>query len=303
LSIDFGITVQKLHILHKKDDAGRNNRGVNAMGKRILLINDMVGYGKVALSAMMPVLSHMQHQVYNLPTALVSNTLDYGRFAMLETTDYMTDAMAAWKELGFAFDAVAAGFIVSEKQARLVMRFCEEQRAAGALIFADPIMGDHGRLYNGVAETTIAYMRELVQVSDFIVPNYTEAAYLAGEAYQADGMREAEVDHLLERLLSVGAKSVVITSARVDNRDAVIVYDHKKNQRDILHFSGIPVRVPGAGDLFHAIFIANILSGSSPAESAGRAMNLIGELIRLNRDRIESCKGIPVENFFSMLDQ
>ena len=59
------------------------------MSKQILLINDLAGYGKVALSAMIPVLSHMGHQIYNLPTALVSNTLDYGKFDILETTDYM----------------------------------------------------------------------------------------------------------------------------------------------------------------------------------------------------------------------
>ena len=56
----------------------------------ILLINDMAGYGKVALSAMIPILSNMKFQVYNLPTALVSNTLDYGKFDILETT-FMAD--------------------------------------------------------------------------------------------------------------------------------------------------------------------------------------------------------------------
>ena len=58
----------------------------------ILLINDMAGYGKVALSSMIPILSSMKFQVYNLPTALVSNTLDYGKFDILETTDYMKNS-------------------------------------------------------------------------------------------------------------------------------------------------------------------------------------------------------------------
>ena len=82
------------------------------MSKQILLINDMAGYGKVALSAMIPVLSHMRHHIYNLPTALVSNTLDYGKFDILETTDYMEHTMKIWDELGFSFDAVYTGFIV-----------------------------------------------------------------------------------------------------------------------------------------------------------------------------------------------
>ena len=35
--------------------------------KNILIINDMPGYGKVALAAMLPILSHMGHNIYNPP--------------------------------------------------------------------------------------------------------------------------------------------------------------------------------------------------------------------------------------------
>ena len=34
------------------------------MSKHILLVHDLAGYGKVSLSAMMPVLSHMGHHLY-----------------------------------------------------------------------------------------------------------------------------------------------------------------------------------------------------------------------------------------------
>ena len=56
---------------------------------KVLLINDIAGYGKVSLAAMIPIMSHMGFSIYNLPTAVVSNTLDYGLFDILETTDYM----------------------------------------------------------------------------------------------------------------------------------------------------------------------------------------------------------------------
>ena len=108
----------------------------------ILLINDMAGYGKVALSAMIPIMSNMKFQVYNLPTALVSNTLDYGKFDILETTGYMKNSMRVWGELGFTFDTIATGFLVSEEQTRLVAEFCEKKKDQGAFIFVDPIMGD-----------------------------------------------------------------------------------------------------------------------------------------------------------------
>ena len=54
----------------------------------------------------MPVLTHMGHHIYNLPTALVSNTLDYGRFEILDTTDYMRNTIGVWKALGFSFDVI-----------------------------------------------------------------------------------------------------------------------------------------------------------------------------------------------------
>lgn len=66
------------------------------MGKQVLLINDLAGYGKVALSVMLPLMSYMGYQIYNLPTALVSNTLDYGKFDILETTDYMKNTIKVW---------------------------------------------------------------------------------------------------------------------------------------------------------------------------------------------------------------
>ena len=64
----------------------------------ILLVHDMAGYGKVALSVMIPLLSALRLNVYNLPTALVSNTLDYGKFDILETTSYMRNTLEIWDE-------------------------------------------------------------------------------------------------------------------------------------------------------------------------------------------------------------
>ena len=121
----------------------------------ILLINDMAGYGKVALSSMIPILSSMKFQVYNLPTALVSNTLDYGKFDILETTDYMKKSMQIWDELGFQFDMISTGFLVSEEQTKLVSGYCQKKKEEGTFIFVDPIMGDDGHLYNGVTENTV----------------------------------------------------------------------------------------------------------------------------------------------------
>ena len=101
--------------------------------KQIMLVNDVVGFSHVGMVAMLPILTYLGHAVYNLPTALVSNTLDYGRFNVMETTDYMRGTIPVWKQLGFKFDALCTGLMFSESQARLVGGYCKELREEGRM--------------------------------------------------------------------------------------------------------------------------------------------------------------------------
>ena len=150
--------------------------------KNVLIINDMPGYGKVALAAMLPVLSNLGHSVYNLPTALVSNTLDYGKFTILDTTDYMVKAIEVWKQLGFQFDCITTGFLASAAQVGIIRDFIASQKKEGLLVMTDPIMADEGKLYNGVTEETAAglglpfeTLRDAVRIR---VPNTAAATEL-----------------------------------------------------------------------------------------------------------------------------
>ena len=90
------------------------------MGKRIVLFNDLPGYGKVALAAMVPLFSRMGHFPYQVPTAVVSNTLDFGKFRIQDMTDYMRDTIKVWDELGFDPDCICTGFVLSEEQVELI---------------------------------------------------------------------------------------------------------------------------------------------------------------------------------------
>ena len=237
------------------------------MSKHILLVHDLAGYGKVSLSAMMPVLSHMGHHLYTLPTALVSNTLDYGKFYIQETTEYM-----------------------------------RQSAKKGALVFVDPIMGDEGKLYNGVGEETIAHMRKMVAVADCIVPNYTEAAYLADMPYHED-MTEEEARALTIRLHEMGAKSVVVTSAKVDGENCVVGYDGTEGEFFRIPFDLIPVRFVGTGDIFAAVMLGRLVDGVPLQESTHRAMDAVRTMIDRNRDKEDKYLGIPIETCLEVLDE
>lgn len=268
--------------------------------RQILLVNDIAGYGKVATAAMLPILSYFGYPTYNLPTALVSNTLDYGKFNILDTTEYIKGVFPVWKQLGFSFDAIATGFIASERQADIVARYCQEQAALGTTIFVDPIMGDEGKLYNGVTAATINSMREMLSVAHICYPNYTEACYLTGRAYQPEGISQGEARSLLDHLRKTGTKSALVTSVPVDGTPSVIGYNHMNGEYFQLTYEEIPVHFPGTGDIFSAVLIAHLLDGEELKHSVRIAMDAVYQLIDLNKDNLDKNRGIPLEQYLNI---
>lgn len=262
---------------------------------KILLINDMCGYGKVATAAMLPILSYMGYYVYNLPTALVSNTLDYGKFNILETTDYITGVFPVWRELGFSFDAIATGFIASERQAGIVAQYCREEAERGSVILVDPIMGDEGKLYNGVTPATINSMREMLSVAHLCFPNYTEACYLTDTPYNINGIAREEAVILIDKLRQIGAKSVLITSMLIDGKHTVAGFNHNSGEYFFHEYEEIPVHFPGTGDIFSAIVDGHLLRGESLEDSTRTAMDTLSRWIDLNKDNQDKNRGIPLE--------
>ena len=268
---------------------------------QLLLINDMCGYGKVALSAMLPVLSHMGYRIHNLPTALVSDTLNYPKFYIHDTTEYVRQSLAIWEELGFEFDAISTGFIVTEEETRIISGFCHRRAAKGTKVFVDPIMGDNGRLYAGVPESTIGLMRDLVACADYTVPNYTEACLLT-DTPMREGITAEEAHALVDAVRELGAKSVVVTSANVDGKSAVIGYDHVASEHFSIPFELIPVYFPGTGDTFSSVLLGRVMAGWTLQRATADAMRVVSELIARNASQQDKSAGLPIEACLDVID-
>ncbi len=268
---------------------------------QLLLINDMCGYGKVALSAMLPVLSHMGYRIHNLPTALVSDTLNYPKFYIHDTTEYVRQSLAIWEELGFEFDAISTGFIVTEEETRIISDFCHRRAAKGTKVFVDPIMGDNGRLYAGVPESTIGLMRDLVACADYTVPNYTEACLLT-DTPMREGITAGEAHALVDAVRELGAKSVVVTSASVDGKSAVIGYDHVASEHFSIPFELIPVYFPGTGDTFSSVLLGRVMAGWTLQRATADAMRVVSELIARNASQQDKSAGLPIEACLDVID-
>lgn len=274
----------------------------NKKTNSVLLINDMAGYGKVALSVMIPIFSHLGYETYNLPTALVSNTLDYGKFDILDTTGYMQNTLNVWEQLGFSYDAVCTGFIVSGRQSELIYEYCRKQKEKGAAVFVDPIMGDDGHLYNGVSPAAIGYMKRLCGIADVIIPNITEACFIAGLPAEQTSYGEADIAALLDCLQQNGAKSVVITSVPMEGEMYTVVKNHGEEGWLKLPYTEIPVRFPGTGDIFTSIVTGCCLKGGSLENAVRKAMDTVVKLITANFGNADKYKGIPIEQYLDDIE-
>lgn len=273
--------------------------------KNILIIGDMPGYGKMGLAGMLPILSNMGHSIYNLPTALVSNNFDYGKFSVLDTTRYMRETIQVWKELGFQFDCITTGFLASAAQVELLRDFIDSQRKKDFLVVTDPIMGDGGKLYNGSTQETVDNMRRFLGAADVIVPNLTEAEFLTGLHQGEEALTGEESRRVLDGLRSCGPRSAVITSGREGEtgRHVVWGFDGGTGEYFNVPYRFIKAHFPGTGDIFTSLLTGELLKGKTLPQAVKKAVDLLERLIFMEQDVAERNNGIRIEKYLSVLKE
>jgi len=234
----------------------------------------------------------------------VSNTLDYGKFALLDTTDYMARVIEVWRELGFQFDCITTGFLASAQQVGIIRDFIASQKKDGLLVMTDPIMGDDGKLYNGVTEETVENMRQLIGVADIIVPNLTEAQFLTGLYVGEEMLTGEQARQVVDALRAFGPRSVIITSGQdaQTGKHMVWGYDHRSGTYFSIPYRLVNVHFPGTGDMFSAVLVGGLLQGKGLQEAVKRAMDVLEKLVFLEKDELDKNKGIRIEKFLDVLN-
>jgi pyridoxine kinase len=250
----------------------------------VLIINDFTGYGKISTTAMIPVLSHYGYHTYHLPTAIVSNTLDYGKFEILDTTEFMRGCIAKWRELGFTFKNVSTGLINSKEQVDIITDLISSFDSP--YVQVDPIMGDDGKLYDGVYPDIIECNRKLIGLSDITVPNFTEACLLADMYTGAASISRTEASKLVDSIRALGAKDIVIGGcvSSEDGSSYDLVFDSASGELYFNEYEHIPTQIIGTGDVFSAILLAEKLRGSSLYDSVVKASSCVRRFILSNTD-------------------
>ena len=143
--------------------------------KTVLAIHDLPGFGRAALSVIVPVLSTLGVQTVALPTAVLStHTGGLGTPAKLANPGYGPAALEHYHRLDVKFNCIYSGYLADAAQAKLVEQAFELWPRAFKVV--DPVLGDGGRLYSGLGADMVPAMYSLCSKADLIVPNVTGRA-------------------------------------------------------------------------------------------------------------------------------
>lgn len=222
---------------------------------RVLAINDISCVGKCSLCVSLPIISACGVTCDVLPTALLStHTGGFEGYFFRDLTKDIPDILSHWKTLGLKFDYIYSGYLGSSEQIDLVLYIKKHFLAQNGKCIVDPVMGDNGQLYAGFTPAFVEKMRTLCQEADFILPNETEAAYLAALPYPLTDMQKTLQN------LSLLCKRPIVTGVAQDDRVAVHYIDE---QGGYMRHATQKVEgfFPGSGDVFASAFVGAMARG------------------------------------------
>ena len=270
----------------------------------VAAIHDMSGFGRCSLTVAIPVLSAMGVQCCPLPTAFLStHTGGFEGFTFLDMTDELPKVAAHWKSLHLDFQAIYSGFLGSERQIAIVEDFLREFRGADTIVVIDPVMGDHGAVYQTYTPAMCAGMARLAELADVITPNLTEAALLLDIPYGELPVGEAGFREIVERLSLDGRRSVVLTGASTaPELTGAMCFDARTGWTKAVQTRRVPQEFHGTGDVFASVLTGALVQGASLPDAARQAVDFVRACAeRTARAGIPMREGVEFEPLLGLL--
>lgn len=269
--------------------------------KRIAVVHDLCGIGKAALSNIIPILSVMSVETCAIPTMILStHTGGFGKPVIKINENYIKGAMEHYKNIGIGFDGLFVGYLGSIKNIK-DMEYCIKKSKYKGNIIIDPIFADNGKIYSNFDEEYVEAMKSIISHADIITPNITEACYLSGVPYKEE-LEEKDIRHMAEKLGSMGAKNVVITSVSNGTNIGASIYCTKDNDFKIYYTEKEEKSYPGTGDIFASVIAGSMINGFSLHEACRKAADFTKECINYSAQYdYDTKEGVILEKNLYML--
>ena len=236
---------------------------------RVLALSSQVVRGHVGLSAIVPALQRLGHEVLPIPTIVLSNHPGHARAAgtriEVNTLMSMLDVLDANGWIS-TIDAVMTGYLPSPEHVFFACQAIDlvRERRPGAVVLVDPVIGDDPKGVYIDPAAAAAIRDDLVSRADVISPNRFELSWLSGREVLSPTNAVTAAGQL-------GARHVIGTSIPSgDNRLAnVSVGDGAAFCCEVVR----RLRVPhGTGDLLSGLFVGHLLHLREAREALARAV-------------------------------
>lgn len=219
--------------------------------KQLLLVNDLAGVGKVALSSTLPIIAATKTESSLLPTVLLSSHTGFPNTYRRSLTEDMVHILSHWKTLDLKFDGVLTGYFGDAQQVHSFIR----HMPTTPILVVDPVMADHGKFYTGFDNDYVTAIEKLVSHANILIPNITEACLLAGIPY-FENVTEQTIQSLLHQLQEKYPQATILITGVSYTPDTIGVAYMTPTQTGYCVTERIPQSFFGTGDIFSALFTA-----------------------------------------------
>ncbi len=253
---------------------------------RVLAINDISCVGKCSLAATLPIVSACGVECNVLPTALLStHTGGFEGYTFRDLTTDIPDILKHWKSLNLKFDYICSGYLGSIEQIDMVLHIKREFLKDGGKFIVDPVMGDSGKLYAGFTDAFVKEMRLLCKEADYILPNVTEACYLADMPYP---LTKNTANAALKKLQTLCPRPI-ITGITDENSISVHFSLSERHTASYAH-KNVEGFFCGAGDVFASAFVGCLARGKSADRAIELASDFVTAVIRRSSKEVPDKK-------------
>lgn len=245
------------------------------MDKKILSVQDISCVGQCSLTVALPILSACGIETAILPSAVLStHTGGFTGWTFRDLTDDIPDIVSHWEKEKITFDAIYTGYLGSMRQIDMVKDMFKRLATPDCIKIVDPAMADNGKLYYGFDEAFAHHMGTLCGEADIVLPNITEACMMTDTPYIGEGYDEAYVRMLMDKVLALGAKTVVITGVCYEPKKlGIAILSQRDREISYYYHEKLERSCHGTGDIFASAFSGAVVRGKTPLEAARVAGN------------------------------
>jgi len=256
------------------------------MQKRVLAIHDISCVGKCSLTVALPVLSSVGIETSVIPTAILStHTGGFTGFTYRDLTGDIMPIVEHWKSLGLKMDAIYTGYLGSFQQLDIMQQLIDELKDEDTLVFVDPVMGDHGKLYATFTNEFAGGMAKLCGKADIIIPNLTEASFMLDMPYMGENYDRAYIEDMLRKLSGLGPDCVILSGVSFEKGKLGAAAYKKDSDTFCYYFADeIDGRYHGTGDVFASGVLGALMNGLSIEDALKAAVDFTVSSIARTKD-------------------